>query len=46
MPAALSRAATASRLVNWGPERVIFSHGRWFERDGVAALRRSLNWLI
>ena len=39
-------AATASRLVNWGPERVIFSHGRWFERDGTAALRRSLDWLV
>jgi len=39
-------AAAASRLLDWAPERVIFSHGRWFERDGAAALRRSLDWLL
>ena len=36
----------ARRLVEWGPERVIFSHGRWFERDGTRTLRRSLDWLV
>jgi hypothetical protein len=41
-----SARATAARLVAWGPERVIFSHGRWFDRDGTAALRRSLAWLL
>jgi len=39
-------AAAAARLLEWNPERVIFSHGRWFERDGAAALRRSLDWLL
>jgi hypothetical protein len=39
-------AEAASRLVAWRPERVIFSHGRWFERDGTAALQRSLRWLL
>ena len=39
-------ARAASRLIAWGPERVIFAHGRWFERDGAAALRRSLAWLL
>lgn len=39
-------AAAASRVLEWGPERVIFAHGRWFERDGEAALRRSLRWLV
>jgi glyoxylase-like metal-dependent hydrolase (beta-lactamase superfamily II) len=34
------------RLVALGPERVIFAHGRWFERDGAAALRRSFRWLL
>lgn len=38
-------ASAAARLVGLGPERVIFAHGRWFERDGTAALRRSLRWL-
>jgi hypothetical protein len=35
-----------SRLVAWAPERVIFSHGRWFDRDGTAALKRSFAWLL
>ncbi len=39
-------ARAASRLLGWRPVRVIFAHGRWFERDGTAALRRSLRWLV
>jgi hypothetical protein len=39
-----SRAA--AQLLAWAPERVIFSHGRWFERDGTGQLRRSLRWLV
>jgi Domain of unknown function (DUF4336) len=39
-------AAAATQLVQWRPERVIFSHGRWFDRDGTEALRRSLDWLL
>jgi hypothetical protein len=39
-------ARAATRLVEWLPERVIFSHGSWFERDGTEALKRSLDWLI
>jgi hypothetical protein len=37
---------SAERLVGWNPERVVFSHGRWFERDGAERLRRSLAWLL
>jgi hypothetical protein len=36
----------ASELVAVAPERVIFAHGRWFDRDGTAQLRRSLAWLL
>ena len=39
-------AAAAARLVAWRPERVVFSHGRWFDRDGAAALERSFRWLL
>ncbi len=39
-------AAAAARLLALQPERVIFAHGRWFDRDGTAALRRSLRWLV
>lgn len=38
--------AAARRLVGWAPERVIFSHGDWYERDGTASLRRALDWLL
>ncbi len=39
-------AAGAARMLAWAPERVIFTHGSWFERDSTAALRRSLAWLV
>jgi hypothetical protein len=39
-------AAAASRLVAFEPERVIFAHGRPFERDAAARLRHSLRWLL
>lgn len=45
----LNRAETARaavRLVAFNPERVIFAHGSWFERDGAQQLRRSLSWLL
>jgi len=39
-------AAAVEGLLAWEPERVIFAHGRWFERDGATALRRSMRWLL
>ncbi len=39
-------AAAMEALLALEPERVIFAHGRWFERDGTAALRRSMRWLL
>ncbi|MBX3620667.1 MAG: DUF4336 domain-containing protein [Rhizobacter sp.] len=33
------------RLLAWAPERVLLAHGRWYERDGVAELRRAFRWL-
>jgi hypothetical protein len=38
--------AAAQRLVALEPERVLFAHGHWHERDGAAHLRRSLDWLL
>ncbi len=38
--------AAAKRLLALQTERVVFAHGRWFERDGTEALRRSLRWLL
>lgn len=38
--------AAAQQLLGLAPERVVFAHGAWFERDGQARLRRSLRWLV
>jgi hypothetical protein len=34
-----------ARLIGWNPERIVIAHGRWYERDGTAELRRALRWL-
>lgn len=36
----------AAKLVAFAPERVIFAHGAWFEKDGTARLEKSLSWLL
>jgi uncharacterized protein DUF4336 len=33
-------AGAVNRMIAWGPDRVILSHGRWFESRGAAQLRR------
>lgn len=40
----VSRAA--ARLVAFAPDRVLFSHGEWFDHDATARLRQSLRWLL
>lgn len=37
--------AAVERMIAWGPERVILAHGRWYERDGVAELKRAFRFL-
>jgi len=32
------------RMLAWHPKRIIIAHGRWFERDGEAELRRAFRW--
>ncbi len=39
-------ARAIERLLQRRPERLVFPHGAWFERDGTAAARRSLDWLL
>ncbi|MBS0519410.1 MAG: DUF4336 domain-containing protein [Proteobacteria bacterium] len=34
------------RMIAWGPKRVVIAHGRWFETDGAAELRRAFRWLL
>ena len=40
-----SRAAV-ERILSWQPEGIIVSHGRCFETNGTAILRRLLGWVI
>ena len=45
----LRRAAAAqsvSRILDWAPERVIFAHGSWFDRDGACRLAEGFEWLL
>ncbi len=33
-------------MIAWGPERIILAHGRWYDRDGVAELRRAFRHVL
>ena len=37
--------ASFERVLSWEPEWVIVAHGRPYERDGAAELRRAFRWL-
>jgi hypothetical protein len=32
-------------MISWQPERIIIAHGRWYEGNAVAELRRAFRWL-
>ncbi|HEX6993345.1 MAG TPA: DUF4336 domain-containing protein [Gammaproteobacteria bacterium] len=38
--------AAVEKMIEWDPERVILAHGRWYERDGAAELRRAFRWVL
>lgn len=38
--------AAVETMIAWNPERLIMAHGRWYERDGAAELRRAFRWLL
>jgi hypothetical protein len=33
-------------MIGWNPERVVLAHGRWYEKNGAAELRRAFGWLL
>lgn len=37
--------ASLEKMLAWAPERVIVAHGKWYERDGTAELRRAFRWV-
>jgi len=38
-------SSTFERMLGWEPEKVIMAHGRPYEREGTAELRRAFRWL-
>lgn len=38
--------AAVQTMISWEPERVILAHGRWYEKNGAAELRRAFRWLL
>lgn len=38
--------AAARTMLAWDPERVIIAHGRWYEKNGAAELRRAFRWAV
>jgi len=34
------------RMIAWNPERIVIAHGRWFEENGAAELKRAFRWLL
>lgn len=37
------RAVT--QMLEWQPERIIVAHGRWYQSNGIAELRRAFRWV-
>ncbi len=34
------------QMIEWGPERIILAHGRWYDRDAVTELKRAFRWVL
>jgi hypothetical protein len=38
--------AAVETMIGWNPDRVLLAHGRWYDRDGTAELRRAFRWAL
>ncbi|HVX76993.1 MAG TPA: DUF4336 domain-containing protein [Bradyrhizobium sp.] len=38
--------AAVETMIDWDPERIILAHGRWYDRNGGAELRRAFRWIL
>jgi hypothetical protein len=38
--------AAIETMIGWDPLRVILAHGRWYDKDGTAELRRAFQWIL
>ncbi|MEO8530015.1 MAG: DUF4336 domain-containing protein [Deltaproteobacteria bacterium] len=38
--------AAVTQMLAWEPARVILAHGRWYDSNGIAELRRAFQWAL
>lgn len=38
--------AEVEKMIGWGPERIILAHGRWYDKNAVAELKRAFRWVL
>lgn len=38
--------AAIETMISWDPERIILAHGRWYQSNGAAELRRAFRWIL
>jgi len=38
--------AAVERMIDWGPERIILAHGRWYDKNAVSELKRAFRWVL
>lgn len=41
-----SLQAAIGQMIDWEPDRIILSHGRWLPHDGATELRRMFRWTL
>ena len=39
-------ARAVHTMLDWGPDRVVLAHGRWYQENGAAELRRAFRWVL
>lgn len=38
--------AAVTRMIGWGPERIILAHGRWYQNNGVQEMQRAFRFVL
>lgn len=38
--------AAVQQMLHWSPEKIVLAHGRWYESNAVAELRRAFRWVL
>ncbi|KKJ78414.1 hypothetical protein WH95_03770 [Kiloniella litopenaei] len=35
-----------AHMISWKPEKIILAHGKWYDKNGTAELKRAFRWLL